>query len=334
MKALVMKNAIRCIAVGVLGGTYVTNAQVLNEKNYFLEARFVRAAGLIQLEKGESEPTFLATVADDTDLRPNRLFAINDNTKYPDAVCYYYSTTTNDWGPTVNKSLGVITNNTTGNIDYEIFSWEHDGGKRCVWNEGIDDNPNREYGSIHLPIYWSSAWVKDTHYSKINTTKRELEFCWRYANGDRSAPLDFGLVSAGEIREHINRNLKSPEGADERLGYCNSWSEGYFSDAIDVTYTFTIDQLSEINLNTQGPATDFDAKVHVVQQSPNGYTYLAGSTLNDSGIIANVRAGSYTVIVEGNNEDDVGSFKLVLGVEKSSQNLDVLYSKTTNSVKR
>ncbi|GEM_PF-1477270 len=153
MKNQRRKKTVLGILFLVIGMCGVLAAQVLNEKYYNMEARFVRAAGMISLEKGNSEPTYIATIANNTDLMPTRLLNAHANARQKEAVCYTFDTSTDDWGPIVNQSLGVISRSTTGSVDYDILSWEDDGGKRCVWNEGIDDNANREFGSLHLPIY-------------------------------------------------------------------------------------------------------------------------------------------------------------------------------------
>ncbi|GEM_PF-1443406 len=154
------------------------------------------------------------------------------------------------------------------------------------------------------------------YHSQINNTRHELDFSWRYANGDRESPLNFGLLRTGDVRDHTNMNKSSPEGADASLGYQNSWSGDNFGEANDVTYQVRIDIDSEISLSTDNPSTDFSSQIHLINLDRNGkfMGYVKGSDSSGKGALvkANVRKGHYAIVVEGRSKGDMGDFKLIV----------------------
>lgn len=115
-----------------------------------MEVHFAKAAGQIEKEVGWSEPTFIAHVVDDKDNAPTKLLDVRDGQDNKQSYCYTFkSSSTIHWGPEGDYNLGTILNSSSRSFDYDIFSWEHDGGKRCVWNATTDDNAGRNYGVVH-----------------------------------------------------------------------------------------------------------------------------------------------------------------------------------------
>ena len=83
---------------------------------------------------------------------------------------------------------------------------------------------------------YEGEWPGDD-VNKIKTTT-EFTTVWRYTNGTKSSPLDFGVIEAGASpKTHINANRRAPYSYPENLGYSNDWD---WQDGSDVTYKFEI----------------------------------------------------------------------------------------------
>ncbi|AWV96767.1 3-coathanger stack domain-containing protein [Arcticibacterium luteifluviistationis] len=288
---------------------------------YNMEVHFVKGWGQVDEENGDSEPTFISKVQEDTGYDQNSLLSIADGASNSGSTCYYYSANSNFYGPTVDYNLGTFTNS-SGRYDWNLMSYEDDGGSRCVKDNGDDDvssiwNWKYAYSGVE-----ASTWLEFEENIE-NGSYGTLKHAWRYTHGSAASdPLEFGTITSG-TKSHTNTNRSAPSGASSSLGYNNHWGSNYgfsFKSGNDVTYKFSISSSKKVTISTDYSTTDFDTYLHLVRWNSNGtFNYLTGdddggSVSQTSKIIQDLCPGDYGIIVDGYDGSSKGDFHLTVGV--------------------
>ncbi|MEM8582681.1 MAG: T9SS type A sorting domain-containing protein [Bacteroidota bacterium] len=165
---------------------------------------------------------------------------------------------------------------------------------------------------------WSDDWssqVNNWLYGDANYDAK-METIWRYVAGNtQQSPLDFGTLSNGQLgKQDRNSNRQQPSDFDPDqllFGYSNT---GY-RPSPDVYYTFTLDSRAKVRISTNSTFTNFDTHLSLI--GPSGVIVdnddVAPGNLN-SQITETLCAGTYTVVVEGLNQFDVGDFLLSVDI--------------------
>jgi len=153
---------------------------------------------------------------------------------------------------------------------------------------------------------------------------------WRFYNGQgRTRPLTFGTIPDNGRRTHTNYNRAAPSNIARdgfsgatTLGYINNWGTSHssaFSNAPDVTYSFSVDQLSRVDANTNFSTTNYNSKVHIVKKvGASGFEIIASNSsadvsTNKARVITYIEPGDYFVVVEGDGSS-TGKFFLDLRI--------------------
>lgn len=302
----------------------VAFSQVTNGGSYNMEVHFLQNWGMIDTDGplgGNPEQSVIATARNNTDGIPKQLFDKSSGAVNNPKICYTYGITTNDWGPLADLNMGTILNSSTGVFDYEVYSWEDDAGDRCTWDTD-DDSRGFYFNFINTLGQPPASWIAHPEQSVVNNTKFKMKYTWRYVNGEKTSPLDFGTLSNATYT-HINTNRGVPSGANTALGYKNQWtwiddSNELFKDGNDVTYKFRITDSRRILLSAAYPETNFDAYIHLVKFNEDGTlnSYIDRNNYGSSNwqliIQKDLCPGLYGVIVEGWYSTDMGNFKLTL----------------------
>ena len=104
--------------------------QVLNE-TYRVRIVLDSTRGRIDTENGP-EPTWIADAANDTDNALNDLIIDTPGATYAGDKCYQLETVLNDdWNTDVDIVMAEIFGSSTGRFDWNVFSFERDGGALC-----------------------------------------------------------------------------------------------------------------------------------------------------------------------------------------------------------
>jgi len=110
-------------------------------------------------------------------------------------------------------------------------------------------------------------------------------------------------------------------------GYDNDWYTSYnsaYSNFLDLTYSFSYDEVSTIFASTTSSTTNFSTKIHIVKVLSSGsYRIVAtnddiSGNHNKSNIYTVLPTGSYLIIVEGSDTNDTGRFNLTLSISSES----------------
>ncbi|MEO0625860.1 MAG: T9SS type A sorting domain-containing protein [Bacteroidota bacterium] len=170
---------------------------------------------------------------------------------------------------------------------------------------------------------WSDDWSSQANnwlYGDDNYDAK-METIWRYASGDReNDPLQFGTLTSsqpGVIDENSNRRQPSDFDPGQVLfGYENR----AYKPGPDVFYTFTLSSRGEVRISTNWAITNFDT--HLTLKGPSGIIAenddVTPGNLN-SQITETLCAGTYTVVVEGLNINDVGDYRLTIDLLNPGQ---------------
>lgn len=296
-------------------------SQVQNDDKYNMQIRFDRGWGQVSSENGNSEPTIIIQVAEDTDGKVTRLLDYQYNQSNNNADCFSQVVNGNSYWSPENKKIGSF-KNSTGVFDWDVMSFENDGDAslRCVYKIGDDGLGTRNSlwdVSGTTPAQWNYL---ERSIGSTGKSKFKLKYVWRYSNGQKlNEALDFGTLDAG-TKTHENTN-RDDTGIGSDYGYRNSYSSAPFTSSADVAYKFIITESKTVILSTNFEETDFDTYLHLVSfdnTSGTSYTYIDGDDNSGSGSKSYLQKelcpGTYGVIVEGKTSSGDGDFKLSVGV--------------------
>jgi|GEM_PF-721792 len=321
----------------------VLQAQVLNDDKFNIEVHFVK--GQMSFPEGttSSDVTMIGRAVPRNG-NYNPIFSYAQNALNNPKSCYTYKATGGDpgtgnywnYGPIVDENMGTLIDNADQFFKYEIRSWKRQfGNTGCIFQNGDSRAASRVWSVSAQTTYPSLEWyeypvIEYDDPGNIGKRRAVIKSTWRYAKGERSAPLDFGPVAANQTLTHTNSNRSAVAGANAKLGYQNDWTAANgveFSDKNDVTYTFSVDDSRTVSITTAFNSTNFDSKVHLVSVNIDGSygSYITGNDSRTSGLnsvkgaIQNytICKGSYAIIVEGGNDQpgiNTGDFFLVLDV--------------------
>ena len=136
-------------------------------------------------------------------------------------------------------------NRSNGKYDLEWRSWEDDTA--CCFDDcdfGGEGNPTRDVLSSIRDVQDGdpNVWTTTITTQRSNTARYSWKWLWRYANGTKNSPLNFGIIAAGTTKTHFNSNRPTPVGAPTNLGYESDWED---VPSPDVTYTFEIEDIAK-----------------------------------------------------------------------------------------
>lgn len=206
------------------------------------------------------------------------------------------------------------------NYDFETVAFDNNCSTRFTWQSC--DGPIFNLFGTNPGVQgrtgeYSTLWKHGTGISmQFHTT-------WRHAYGVfPEVPLMFDTLSGTTTRTHTNYNSRVVNGAPNHsdLGYLNNWATdpGHpnLDNAPDVTYSFTIDTVSIIDINTNYTLTTYDSKLHITQGSRLNPSFIISNsaedeTTNKARISTVLDAGTYFIVVEGDNNAH-GRFHLTL----------------------
>ncbi|MDP5121186.1 MAG: carboxypeptidase-like regulatory domain-containing protein, partial [Spirosomaceae bacterium] len=323
----------------------ILQAQVLNDNTFNIEVHFVKGQMSFVEETTSSDVTMIGRAVPSGPYTP--IFSYAEGALNDPKSCYTYRATGGDpgtgnywnYGPIVDENMGTLIDNPDQFFKYEIRSWRRQfGNEGCVFQSGDNRAASRIWSVSAQTAYPSFEWYEypvieyDDPFLGAAKRRAVIKSTWRYAKGERSAPLDFGLVAANQTLTHSNSNRSAVANANAKLGYKNDWTaadNAAFSDDNDVTYTFSVTDSRTVSITTAFTTTNFDTKVHLIQLNSDGSfaNYITGNDQHSittstnwyKGAIQNfsICKGDYAIIVEGGNDFadfDTGDFFLVLDV--------------------
>lgn len=240
---------------------------------------------------------------------------------------YRPNLTSNTWGPYVYGEMGTIYNTPDKKFRWEVFSWANATSPVDVYN-GFDTGAwsTTKVKDLDTDLNTSSKWTLFYDSHSDNSAAYYLTYTWRYAQGDKINPLDFGTITTG-TKTHINHNRSGPVNSNAHMGYENDWpqSGGNLRNSNDVTYKFTITDAKEVTIST-----DYANTLHPTNGLVDSYITLlnaSGTKIEDnnniggnpfnynSKIIRDLCPGTYLVVVEGFHNHNAGEFTLSVGVD-------------------
>lgn len=222
--------------------------------------------------------------------------------------------------------------------DYETVAYDNTCGDRTTWNSycfpASSDGTtysmnNRLYGRYGETGSYYNTW------QRVSNIEVRFHSTWRYYNGEgQGRPLTFGTIPSGGYRTHTNFNRAAPSNIARdgfkdagELGYVNNWSStanAAFSNSPDVTYSFTIDELSTVDINTNYSSTNYNSRLHIVKDGAGSSWELlesndaANSSTNKARITRVLEPGNYFIVVEG---DGTATGKFYLRVDVDTESL-------------
>lgn len=344
MKKLLSLNSITTIfLITLLLITFSSTlqAQVLNGDTYNIEVHFLKGRYALNTGTTNAPISFIGKIAPLTTTVQNQLLIHSVDTPNPNASCYTYINVEGSsgflYGPDVDLNMGVLLNSPSTSYDIEVRSWR-DGNSSttttspgCIFNNG-DSTPQSYYDKKNSSNGYPSTWSTPLEELFSGVDRAFIrKSTYRFAKGERTAPLDFGTLANNATFIHNNANRKAPAGANVKLGYLNDWTSAThsaFKDETDVTYTFTVAEGSRtVNILTR---TNYvDTYLHLVKLNEDGSfnSYIAGNNDTntstgikvESSLTTEVCTGKYAIVVEGNTNypapiTNEGNFQLVLDV--------------------
>lgn len=219
----------------ILAGHDDLKAQVTNGGSYILEVNHWEGYGRMNTDPttvGEQTHTGVAVL--------NNTPVAATNRYGEGGSCAVDNTDSNRWFD-IDKSMGLLQGSTNGYFDISFRSWEDDGGNSCAYDND-DDSPGDLWGSRYATGSGKnqSEWFEHPQVDLVNNSSEKFRSTWRYTNGTKASPLDFGTLGNG-TKSHVNTNVSAPPSADASLGYSDEWTvaDG-FQDGNDVTYKFVV----------------------------------------------------------------------------------------------
>ena len=310
-----------CVSIG---GPLIGQGEFTN-LNYNFEIRTVSGT-ITSGENGLEEPRFLwAACPDVGGPLVSIMNGVSDGTVNNPTTC---GTTIHclqfqaDCGSGCTISMDQLVRNASDiddpYYDLEMRMWENDGGDQCIFDsdddeEGIVLFRANATSLVQSPSLWSNT---QTHLA-TNGGNMQYKVAWRYAEGTRDNPIDFGIIDIGPgTFLSNNSNRGAPAGAQDNTGYDNDWEVNTTANSgNDVTYQFTIEDSPKlVAISTDNPnLTNFDTYLYLFDESEA----LLAENNNFGGsersrFDAFLCPGTYTVVVEGVG-GETGDFILFVG---------------------
>jgi len=309
--------------------------QITNDDSYNINVRTTGYRYDPDNQHGTNYITFLLDAAHSVSGSDRCLVDIDDGSGYSHNVTFDYDTPETRTDAQYYRHLLTV-----GNTDQTYYlTWyayqdncsprlEYEGsccGFLCLGKEDVGLNYQcrlaqlNAFGTGPVTGSWYQYWRLNS-----NNVGIRIEHSWRYYQGEgRHRPLTFGTIPPNSNRTHFNLNRKAASGATSGTGYKNNWQSSQhpaFSDGMDVTYSFSIDQLSEVSIFTREITDALDSRLHLLSKNGSSWNYLfSSSALNGSTVQAGMTkilpAGEYFVIVEGDDQDE-GRFVLDIQVSE------------------
>jgi hypothetical protein len=257
------------------------------------------------------------------------------------ATCASETTDNNQWFY-FDQNMGTFYGSTNGLFNWAFSSWEDDEGDLCVYNSG-DENGQDFYNKFYATGHPQSVWYEhpqQTGGAGGNGSYEKFKSTWRFTNGEKTSPLDFGNLTAGTI-VHSNVNRGVLAGANADLGYKDQWTtadNSAFKNGNDITYKFNLAAGRRIIFSTSFAETNFDTYLHVIKLNPNGTfnSYIGGDDDSGDGSTSlkqlDLCTGLYAVIVEGYSFLSAGDFKVSLQVSDISVAAGTITISSDNSL--
>jgi hypothetical protein len=219
---------------------------------------------------------------------------------------------------TVHSVLMYNCTNRTNNADFfniQKESWEEDGAPDCSSSGDActaNDATNYTFKSVTKTAcsWWGfagAAGVEDGW--SIGNSILYMKSVWRYTNGNSCASaLNFGTLTTGTAKSHINTNRGAPGGASSDKGYTNVLGNG----SPDVFYQFTISSPQVVTIGTNNAGTNYDSYLRLYNSGCGteiAFDDDGGGLGTTSAITRALCAGTYVIVVEGFNTN-TGDFNL------------------------
>ena len=226
------------------------------------------------------------------------------------------------------KNLLTRQNFNNHKIDVSSVTWEH------------ETNPEETFGGSDD----QRVFLKDTlTMTRLPTGKiNELDLSsgvdnsrfwmkWRYSNGTKDNPLDFGTLPESGTLSHVNANYEKdgvfkpfpvlpqfdiPVTFDDGLGYSNEWigsNGGAFApgdEGVDVTYQFTIEKGSNVTIMIETAPLLIGNVSLYLQNSDDEVLAIAKPLFNTATRDVELCAGDYLIIVDSRNIHAQAQFTL------------------------
>lgn len=209
------------------------------------------------------------------------------------------------WSHIDDTKILSASNQSDPRFDITFYSWENDNNPVC--EENSDDDRNWWYSLWNAKSVGSrNYWRYDNFSPGGNGAIYRYKAIYRYSNGTRNSPLNFGTLTTNVF--HVNSNRLKPTDADNGLGYLNEWS---YTPSPDVTYSFEIaGQARNVTISTNSGGTNFDTYLSLIDENGARIAFnddVGGGTKSE--ITIELCAGVYRVVVEGYSTY-VGEFQL------------------------
>ena len=281
----------------------------------------------------QADPAWIAITANDTDgsstsmlnVSPQAIGATDPNLH---ATCFWVGDNDSPyWHPVGEIPLGIYTNNTTGFYDFHVMSFENDvvALPNCTFHSGDE---NMGWLNDIRPIYFGSVGIDNIDEIFVNNggggadgSGFRFRRRWRYTNGTKDSPLDFGLI-ANVCPNYIHSNSTNRvTNADPNTYYSNTWTSAdnqNFSTYEDVTYRFELDGSKPMHLNFSSNTAGFAPLVHLVSLNSNGdlLQYIDNWTPNAAGGSLELQTGIYALVVQSADANAHGDFTIALEFKK------------------
>lgn len=320
-----------CMFLLLYVSSHSAQAQLLTGLKYNYQVNFTKAAWHLDSDAtSPEEPTWLIAACHDQDDAPTSLISNYTSTgssscggqihcRHIDAYCHEPGGCVGYWDfKILNRS-----NESDPAFDYHFRSWEDDGGARCSGDGDTYRATIAVLFQANSMAHKACSWSQDISIRATNSSDTWIKAAWRYHKGEKNNPIDFGAINPGS-KWHINSNRPKPLGADNNIGYPNSWLTRSSS---DVTYTFRIENTAkDVHISTAYTTTNFDTYLYLYE----GSTLIAKD--DDSGgnlrsrITRKLCPGTYTVVVEGTGSNNHGDFRLGIDATSIILNAGTIFS--------
>jgi hypothetical protein len=284
---------------------------VTNGSNYTIEVNHYQAYGKIETDPttvGEQTHTGVAVL--------NNNYSAAVNLGGAGGSCAVDATDANRWF-TVNQRMGLLNGSINGYFNFSFRSWEDDGGNSCAYDSD-DDRVSDVWGSRYATgsDKNQSEWFDHPDRSLNNNSIERFRSTWRYTNGTRASPLDFGTLTTG-TKSHTNTNANAPTSAHASLGYSNEWSTN-FRPGNDVTYKFVVPtgKTKRVTVSTDNSTTNtgmVDSYLYLLNASNTVIAYNDDGGQNNTSLLTkDLCPGTYYIVVDGYTATRLGKFQLTV----------------------
>lgn len=313
--------------------SHEAQSQVLNDDkvNYQLRTKF----GQWFLETddgvpGESEMVFNFRAQPDTDDEETDLS--NQGSDGNGSACITFVADCEGFcqSPTENNTI-LKKDDSDGEVDLHFIVFEDDDSPpSCTSTDRSYERDVKDLISVNSALgIGQNNWALKLLISPGNFSAF-YEFIWRYSNGRKNSPLNFGEIeNLSAPLTHLNSTSSKPSGAESTMGYENDWdgaisgSNSSHRSGADITYTFEVaDIMQKITIETGGNVPGVDPHVFLYRGSPS--TTLEFLKDNDdidvlegfnSRLTMDLCPGQYTIVVDAVSAPKEGSSALTLKTE-------------------